>query len=203
MFLALKHFRLQCQNQTVLVATDNSTVVAYINKQGGTQSAEMCALLWRIMSWCHRYKISLCARHIPGCLNVIVDSLCRSTQIQSTKWSLHPQVFKRICTKWFTPQVDLFATRLNHKLPLYVSPVPDQNARNIDDLNISWSSLVAYAYPRTALLPKVIQKVRQYNCLLILIALILSYYSVSYRAIFTKNNPMQAINPNKRPYQIW
>ena len=50
-----------------------------------------------------------------------MDSLSRSTQIQSTEWSLHPQVFKRICTKWFTPRVDLFATRLNHKLPLYVS----------------------------------------------------------------------------------
>ena len=169
-FLALKHFSLQCQNQTVLVATDKSTVVAYINKQGGTHSVEMCALLWRIMSGCHRFKISLCARHIPGCLNVIADSLSRSTQIQSTEWSLHPRVFKRICTKWFTPQVDLFVTWLNHKLPLYVSPVPDQNAWNIDALNISWSSLVAYAYPPTALLPKVIQKVRQYNCLLILIA---------------------------------
>ena len=114
-------------------------------------------------------NISTCQTH-SGCLNVIADSLSRSTQIQSTEWSLHPQVFKRICTKWFTPQVDLFATRLNHKLPLYVSPLPDQNAWNIDALNISWSSLVAYAYPPTALLPKVIQKVYQYNCLLILIA---------------------------------
>ena len=43
--LALQRFKDQCQNQTVLVATDNSTVVAYINKQGGTHSAEMCALL--------------------------------------------------------------------------------------------------------------------------------------------------------------
>ena len=37
--LALQRFKGQCQNQTVLVATDNSTVVAYINKQGGTPSA--------------------------------------------------------------------------------------------------------------------------------------------------------------------
>ena len=43
--LALRDFKDQCQNQTVLVAMDNSTVVAYINKQGGTHSAEMCALL--------------------------------------------------------------------------------------------------------------------------------------------------------------
>ena len=51
--LALRDFKDQCQNQTVLVATDNSTEVAYINKQGGTHSAEMCALLWKIMTWCH------------------------------------------------------------------------------------------------------------------------------------------------------
>ena len=38
--LALRDFKDQCQNQTVLVATDNSTVVAYINKQGGTHSAQ-------------------------------------------------------------------------------------------------------------------------------------------------------------------
>ena len=52
---------------------DNSTVVAYIYKQGGTHSAEMCALLWKIMTWCHHYHITLKARHIPGCLNVMAD----------------------------------------------------------------------------------------------------------------------------------
>ena len=104
--LALRDFKDQCQNQTVLVATDNSTVVAYINKQGGTHSAEMCALLWKIMTWCHHYHITLKARHIPGCLNVMADLLSRSNQVQSTEWSLHPQVFKQICQKWFTPHVD-------------------------------------------------------------------------------------------------
>ena len=54
--LALQRFKDQCQNQTVLVATNNSTVVAYINKQGGTHSAEMCALLWKTMTWCHHYQ---------------------------------------------------------------------------------------------------------------------------------------------------
>ena len=130
--LALRSFKDQCQNQTVLVTTDNSTVVAYINKQGGTHSAEMCTLLWKIMTWCHHYQITLKARHIPGCLNVMADLLSRLNQVQSTEWSLHPQVFTQICQKWFTPHVDLFATRLNHKLPLYMSPVPDPNAWDID-----------------------------------------------------------------------
>ena len=78
---ALQDFKDQCQNQTVLVATDNSTVVAYINKQGGTHSAEMCALLWKIMTWCHHYHITLKARHIPGCLNVMANLLSRSRSV--------------------------------------------------------------------------------------------------------------------------
>ena len=164
LYRRLQRFKDQCQNQTVLVATDNSTVGAYINKQGGTHSVEMCALLWKIMTWCHHYRITLKARHIPGCLNVIADLLSRSNQVQSPEWSLHLQVFKQICHKWFTPHVDLFATRLNHKLPLYVSPVPDQNAWDIDALNINWSGLTVYAYPPMALLHRVIQKIRQCNC---------------------------------------
>ena len=143
--LALQRFKDQCQNQTVLVATDNLTVVAYINKQGGTYSSEMCVLLWKIMTWCQHYQITLKARHIRGCLNVMPDLLSRSNQVQSTEWLLHPQVFKQICQKWFTPHVDLFATHLNHKVPLYVSPVPDQNAWDIDALNINCLGLTAYA----------------------------------------------------------
>ena len=82
--LALRSFKDQCQNQTVLVATDNSTVVAYINKHGGTHSAKMCALLWKIMTWCHHYQITFKARHISRCLNVMADLLSRLNQVQLT-----------------------------------------------------------------------------------------------------------------------
>ena len=112
-------------------------------QQGGTHSAEMCALLWKITTWGHHYLITLKARHVLGCLNVMADLLSRSNQVQSTEWSLHPQVFKQICQKWFTPHVDLFATHLNHKLPLYVSPIPDPRAWDIDALNINWTNLTA------------------------------------------------------------
>ena len=63
-----------------------------------------------------------------------------------------------------------FSTHLNHKLPLYVSPIPDPKAWDIDALNIDWTGLTAYAYPPMALLHRVIQKLRQCNCLIILIA---------------------------------
>ena len=58
----------------------------------------------------------------------------------------------------------------NHKLPLYISPAPDQQAWKIDPLNINWSGLTTYVYPTTDLLYWVIQKLCQCNCLIILIA---------------------------------
>ena len=78
----------------MLVAADSSTVVAYINKQGGTHSAEICTLLWKIITFCHHYQIILKARHIPGCLDVMADLQFRLNQVQSAEWSLHPQVSK-------------------------------------------------------------------------------------------------------------
>ena len=50
--LALKSFEQQCKGQIVLIATDNTTVVSYINKEGGMRSGSLCALLWRLLSWC-------------------------------------------------------------------------------------------------------------------------------------------------------
>ena len=41
----LRPAKSRCQNQTMLVATDNSTVLAYINKQGETYLADMCTYL--------------------------------------------------------------------------------------------------------------------------------------------------------------
>ena len=87
----------------------------------------LCALLWRILSWCARRQAILKARHIPGWLNVIADKLSRLGQTIQTDWSLHPEVFQAICSRWHQSQVDLFAARFNNKLPQLVSPVPDPN----------------------------------------------------------------------------
>ena len=57
-FLALKEFQDLCSNNIDLVATDNTTLLAYINKEGGMKSGSLCALLWRILSWCTRKQVT-------------------------------------------------------------------------------------------------------------------------------------------------
>ena len=58
-FLALKEFQDLCTDKLVLVATDNTTVVSYINKEGGMRSGPLCALLWRISTWCTKKQVTL------------------------------------------------------------------------------------------------------------------------------------------------
>ena len=70
----------------------------------------------------------------------------------------------------FTPHIDLFATHLNHKLPLIISPVSDQQACKVYALNINLPGLIAYPYPLMALFHMVIKKFHQCNCIIILIA---------------------------------
>ena len=162
--LALQEFQALCMNKVVLVATDNTTVVAYINKEGGMKSGPLCALLWRILTWCTRNQVTLKARHIPGRLNVIADKLSRLGQTIQTEWSLNPEIFQAICNRWHTPQVDLFATRFNNKLPQFVSPVPDPQAWAVDALSLSWEGLDPYAFPPAAILGKVVEKLQDYPC---------------------------------------
>ena len=74
------------------------------------KSGPLCALLWRILTWCSQRQVTLKARHIPGRLNVIADKLSRLNQTIQTEWSLLPDIFQRLCSRWHRPQIDLFAT---------------------------------------------------------------------------------------------
>ena len=79
--------------------------------------------------------IVLRARHIPGRLNVLADILLHPSQMSGTEWSLHPSVFRALTRERRIPFLDLFSTRWNHKLPLFVSPVPDPSAMAVDAVN--------------------------------------------------------------------
>ena len=104
------------------------------------------------------------ARHILGRLNVIADKLSRHNQPIQKEWSFSQQVFNLLCSTWAQPQVDLFATRFNHKLPKFVSPVPDPTAWAVDAMSLSWENLDAYAFPPVSLLNQVISMEVDQGC---------------------------------------
>ena len=148
--LALKEFQDLCQDKIVFVATNNTTVVSYINKEGGMRSGPLCALLWRILTWCSRKQVTLKTRHIPGRLNMVADKLSRLGQTIQAEWSLLPEVFQTIYSRWRRPKIDLFATRFSNKLPLFVSRVPNRLATAVDALSLPWEDLDVYAFPTSS-----------------------------------------------------
>ena len=121
------------------------------------KSGPLCALLWKILTWCARKQV------IPGQLNVIADKLSRLGQTIQTEWSLHPEVFKAICNWWHQPKVDLCATRFKNKLLLFVSLVPDPQTWAVDALSLSWEDLDPYVFPPAAK-GKVVEKLQDYLC---------------------------------------
>ncbi len=168
--LALEHWQAQLHHRVILVVTDNTTVMSYINKQGGTRSRSLSVLATRLHLFCFKISTSIRAKHIAGRLNVLADSLSRKGQVLHTEWSLCPVVFKQICRLLGTPMVDLFATSYNTKLPVFVSPYPDRSAMETDSLSIPWKGFWGYAYPPTTILVQVLNKIRTEECKIMLIA---------------------------------
>ena len=59
----------------------------------------------------------------------------------NTEWSLYQTVANCVFQILNFPIMDLFTTRLSHKLPLYVSLVLDNQAFAIDTLSMNWNNL--------------------------------------------------------------
>jgi hypothetical protein len=153
-----------------LVYTDNTTVVAHINKQGGTKSISLCLEAEALIILAFNREQYLRARHLPGRLNVIADALSRPDRILGTEWSLSPDVFRDICRQLGTPNIDLFATSRNNKLPVFCSPLPESTAYSTDAMSLSWDGMYAYAYPPTGFLTDVLHKVARSHCEILLVA---------------------------------
>ena len=73
---------------------------------------------------------------------------------------LNHKIFTKIISKsQFQPEVALFASRLNAKLPVFVSYHPDPEAMHINAFSKSWQGRPFYAFPLFAVIEKVLHKI--------------------------------------------
>ena len=96
---------------------------------------------------------------VMGKNNVVADSLSRPNQVIGSEWILHRQVFNSLQKRW-PVMVDLFATSLNHRFPVYFAPMLDPMAAATDAMLQSWDHLQACAFPPMAMLRQVLSKIR-------------------------------------------
>ena len=143
-------------------------MVAYIRHQGGTHSTELSEEVWSVLNLCFNHNIQLLVKHILDRFNTLADQMSRVDKPISTEWSLNQEIANKVFQIMDFPSIDLF-TRLNHRLPFYVSPIPDQKALSIDALSMDWNRIHAYAFPPFHLIPAVINKIWSSQCKIVLI----------------------------------
>src|SRR4029434_2780519 len=166
--LALRHFLPRLSGRHVLVRTDNTSTLAYINCQGGVRSQSLQHWANRLLLWAAVHIRSLRTVHIPGHLNYGAELLSRGDP-QAADWCLHPRVVEQIWMRFFRAQVDLFANRQNTCCPLWFSLGGHTPPLGVDALGHQWPNLCLYAFPPIPLLQQVLRRVADEGRELILI----------------------------------
>jgi hypothetical protein len=109
----------------------------------------------------------LTAEHLPG--NLIADEESKRVR-DRCDWMPHPDLFARIQRVLGPLEVDLFASRLTHQLPRYISWKPDLGAEATDAFTQDWSCFRGYANPSWCLLLATLAKIRHQKAQVVLVA---------------------------------
>lgn len=158
--LGLKSLCSGLRDTNILLRLDNTTAVAYLNNMGGVKSKACNEMALQIWEWCSIRGIWITASHLAGCENTEADALSRKFN-DNIEWMLDKSVFEHIVQSYGPLDIDLFASRLNTQLPIYISWMPDPGAYAVDAFTVDWGNFRIYAFPPFCLVSKCIQKIRE------------------------------------------
>lgn len=209
-FIGLKCFAKDLTNQEILLRIDNTTAIAYINKYGGIQFPHLHEITKQIWQWCEERKIYIVASYIKSKDNIEADSESRRTNVD-TEWSLSPEAFQNIVHSLGSPQIDLFASRLNTKCDRYVSWKRDPSAYNIDAFTMSWNEFFFYAFPPFSLVLRCLRKIIDDNATGIMVVPYWPsqpwypmFVSLSCsNIIYLEPSPELLLSPFRTPHPLW
>ena len=145
--LALQELEPLVVGHLILDQSDNKTVVACINHQGGSHLISLCTLAVSLWEWCILKGIHLLAAHIPGAENVQADFLSRESFSEG------------LLSSFSSLEKDLFASALNAQLPKFCSSRRDIQAWKVDALSFQLSFQGLFTFPPFSMILKVLEKV--------------------------------------------
>lgn len=158
-FFGLKCLCSKMHDTHIRIELDNSTAVCYINEMGGTKSIKCNQVAQKLWEWCIDRDIWVSAGHIPGVSNVTADRASRNFN-DRTEWKLDSRIFHAMLNDLgVSPDIDLFASRLNFQIQKYVSWQPDPDAICSDAFSLTWSDFSVYLFPPFCLINRCVQKV--------------------------------------------
>jgi hypothetical protein len=159
----------ELQIKVITLESDNMTVVHNILK-AKAQTGPL-PIVRALFSFTTRHQIILLPIHRPGIRNEKADALSRLEWMGD--YEIQWELISPILREWkITPTIDLFATRANHKLPLYCSAVPmDQEAFAYNAFSIPWAQFPwPYIHTTPTLIPLCLQRIEMEQILALIIA---------------------------------
>ena len=118
----------------VHVQMDNQAALAYLVKMGGTRNLLMIQEAKEIWEFCLANQITLTAEYLAG--------TSREMKNSSSKWILNKLIFQKL----IQALGPMFAPRLCHEISKYISWQRDSQAWMVDEFQIHWIHLKAYAF---------------------------------------------------------
>ena len=103
----------------------------------------------------------LSAVYIPGIDDVVGDDESRK-QYTDAECMLNKIIFD-FAVEYFDskPDIDLFASRINKQLPMYVAYKPDPSAIATDAFSLKWDDKLFYLFPPFSVITSCFQKIHQ------------------------------------------
>ena len=156
----------------VHVYSDNVATVHCLNHQGSSRSSSLLHQSGRIFRLAESRGLHIRAFHLAGVNNGWADALSRRST-DSLEWALRQSVFDGLTRRFGLPDVDLFASTSNHRLPLFLSRTERTLAGGPDALAVPWDRW-PYVYlfppPTTSLMLAVVRKLEGYRGRVLLVA---------------------------------
>ncbi|KAH9640446.1 hypothetical protein HF086_018112 [Spodoptera exigua] len=157
-YIGLKIFAKDMSNSQILLRIDNTTAISYINRMGGIQFPHLTHVTKQLWQWCEYKSLYVFASYIRSSENFEADQESRRLH-PDIEWQLADYAYHKIEATFGSPDIDLFASRLNNKCQRYVSWHRDPDAYAVNSFTISWSDFYFYAFPPFTMILKSLRKI--------------------------------------------
>ena len=129
------------KNIHIHVLTDNICAVSYITNFGGCRSLSCHNIARDIWLWALQRNVWITVA--PGKTNTSPDFQSRNAK-PDCEWKLNPDIFAEVVQLSFSPEIDLFASRLNYQIMIYVSFHSDPHSLAVDAFSlITWQKCIS------------------------------------------------------------
>ena len=109
----------------VHVQMGSQATLAYLVKMKRTRNLLMIKEAKKTWAFFLANQITLNAEYLPGTLNTRAEKTSREMKNSSSEWILNKLIFQKLIQALGLVNVDLFASRLSHQIPKYISWQPD------------------------------------------------------------------------------